>query len=212
MNLVLATRNPGKVRELDEMLSSGEIETHYTAFKDKAEIEILSLADFPDAPDVVEDGNTYQENALKKATAIAKYTMHLTLADDSGLEVDALGGAPGVHSARYAGEGASDAARIEKLLDALKDVPHDRRTGRFKCAVALADPNGQTQVVLGVCEGEIIRVPRGSHGFGYDPVFVPAGYNQTFAELGDDVKNQISHRAKALEKARKYIQMQVHKT
>ncbi|MBI1926997.1 XTP/dITP diphosphatase [Candidatus Poribacteria bacterium] len=190
MKLVLATRNRGKVRELDEML------------RDRKAIELLSLADFPDAPDVIESGKTYQENAIQKATVIAQYTGCLTLADDSGLEVDALDGAPGVHSARYAGENASDADRIAKLLDALTDVPDERRTARFKCAIALADPSGHTQVVVGVCEGRMIRAPRGSGGFGYDPVFVPSGYDQTFAELGEGVKNRISHRAQALEMAR----------
>ncbi|MCH8292014.1 XTP/dITP diphosphatase [Candidatus Poribacteria bacterium] len=193
MKLVLATRNLGKVRELGEMLS------------DQRKVEILSLRDFSDAPQIVEDGETYQENARKKATQIAEHTGYLTLGDDSGLEVDALNGAPGVHSARYAGENASDAQRIEKLLDALKDVPDDQRTARFKCAIAIAEPEGQSKVVVGVCEGKIIRESRGVHGFGYDPVFVPAGYDQTFAELGDEVKNRISHRAKALRMASKVL-------
>lgn len=185
MKQVLATRNLGKVRELTEMLN------------DCRGIEVLSLADFPDAPEVVEDGKTYEENAIKKATQIADYTGLPTLADDSGLEVDALDGAPGIHSARYAGEGASDAERVQKLLDALKDVPEPQRTARFQCTVAIVEPGGKSRVAVGVCEGQIIREPRGTHGFGYDPVFIPSGYNQTFAELGDEVKNQISHRAKA---------------
>ena len=129
----------------------------------------------------------------------------LALADDSGLEVDALGGAPGVHSARYAGSDASDADRIAKLLAATRNVPDDERTARFKCAVAVAEPNGRVDVVVGVCDGKIIREPRGSQGFGYDPVFVPHGYDQTFAELGENVKNHISHRAKALSLALKLI-------
>ena len=193
MKLVLATRNLGKVRELGEMLS------------DQRKVEILSLRDFSDAPQIVEDGETYQENARKKATQIAEHTGYLTLGDDSGLEVDALNGAPGVHSARYAGENASDAQRIEKLLDALKDVPDDQRTARFKCAIAIAEPEGQSKVVVGVCKGKIIRESRGVHGFGYDPVFVPVGYDQTFAELGDEVKNRISHRAKALKMVSKVL-------
>lgn len=186
MKLVLATRNRGKVREIGELL------------KVQDGIKFLSLLSYPDAPDVVEDGKTYEENALKKASGIAEYTGHLTLADDSGLEVDALDGAPGLHSARYAGENASDADQVVKLLDALRNVPDDRRGGRFKCAVAIAEPDGRIQVVTGSCEGRIIRTPRGAQGFGYDPVFVPAGYDKTFAELGDGVKNQMSHRAKAL--------------
>ena len=193
MKLVLATRNQGKVREIGEIL------------KDQNGLELLSLRNYPDAPDVVEDGITYEENAIKKASTLAEHTGHVTIADDSGLEVDALDGAPGVHSARYAGENASDQDRIGKLLDALQHVPEDQRSGRFACAVAIAEPLAQVQVVRGVCEGQIIRVPRGKSGFGYDPVFVPVGYDKTFAELGDEIKNQISHRAKALGKARKLL-------
>ena len=193
MKLVLATRNLGKVRELSDMLSQ------------QCSIEVLSMRDFPEAPDVVEDGETYQDNAKKKAVDIASYSGILALADDSGLEVDALGGVPGVHSARYAGSDASDADRIAKLLAAIRDVPDDDRTARFKCAVAVGEPNGRADVVMGVCDGKIIREPRGNQGFGYDPVFVPHGYDQTFAELGEKVKNHISHRAKALRLALKLI-------
>ena len=193
MKQVLATRNLGKVRELTEMLS------------DCRGLEVLSLVDFPDAPEVVEDGETYEENAIKKATQIAEYTGLPTLADDSGLEVDALSGAPGIHSARYAGERASDAERIQKLLETLKDVPEPLRTARFQCTVAIVEPERQSRVAVGVCEGQIIREPRGTHGFGYDPVFVPSGYDQTFAELGDEVKNQISHRAKAFAKVKELL-------
>lgn len=194
MKLVLATRNLGKVRELSDMLSQ------------QCSIEVLSMRDFPEAPDVVEDGETYQDNAKKKAVDIANYSGILALADDSGLEVDALGGAPGVHSARYAGSDASDADRIAKLLAATRNVPDDERTARFKCAVAVAEPNGRADVVMGVCDGKIIREPRGSRGFGYDPVFVPHGYDKTFAELGEQIKNRISHRAKALRMALKLIE------
>ena len=193
MKLVLATRNQGKVREIGELL------------KVQNGVELLSLHSYSDAPDVVEDGKTYKENAIKKASVLAEYTGHLTIADDSGLEVDALGGAPGIHSARYAGENALDRDRIVKLLDVLQNVPDDRRSGRFICAVAIAESLAQVRVVRGVCEGRIIRTPRGGSGFGYDPVFVPAGYDKTFAELGDEIKNQISHRAKALDKARKLL-------
>ena len=193
MKLVLATRNQDKVREISEIL------------KIEDGIELLSLHNYPDAPDVVEDGKTYEENAIKKASTLAEYTGYLTIADDSGLEVDALDGAPGVHSARYAGENASDRDRVVKLLDALQNVPDDRRSGRFICAMAIADPLAQVLVVRGVCEGRIIRMPRGTKGFGYDPVFVPVGYDKTFAELGDEIKNQISHRAKALDEAKKLL-------
>ena len=193
MKLVLATRNEGKVREIGEIL------------KDENGIELLSLQNYPNAPDVVEDGKTYEENAIKKAFTLAEYSGHLTIADDSGLAVDALDGAPGIHSARYAGENASDEDRIVKLLDALQAVPDDRRLGRFICAVAIAEGRDRVQVVRGVCEGRIIRTPRGTAGFGYDPIFVPMGYDKTFAELGDEIKNQISHRAKALDEARKLL-------
>ena len=193
MKLVLATRNNGKVQEISEMLEA------------QTELQLLSLHSYPDAPVVVEDGTTYEENARKKASTLATYTGHLTIADDSGLEVDALDGAPGVHSARYGGENASDQDRITKLLDAIQGVPDDQRSGRFICVVAIADPLSQPEVVRGVCEGHIIHTPRGEAGFGYDPVFVPAGYDKTFAELGDEIKNRISHRAKALDKARKLL-------
>ena len=200
MKLVLATGNQGKVREIGEILQG------------QSGIELLSLRNYPDAPNVVEDGETYEENAIKKASVLAERTGYLTIADDSGLEVDALDGAPGVHSARYAGENASDQDRIVKLLDALQDVPDDRRSGRFVCAVAIAEPLAQVRVVRGVCEGKIICAPRGESGFGYDPIFVPVGYDKTFAELGDEVKNQISHRAQALGEARKLLsEMNVEK-
>jgi len=172
---------------------------------DRHNIKVLSTKNFPDAPQVVEDGATYQENAQKKAMKIAEYARHIALADDSGLEVDALNGAPGVHSARYAGVDASDADRINKLLSAIEKVPDDLRTARFKCAVAIAKPNGHVDVVVGVCVGRIIREPRGHQGFGYDPVFVPRGYDWTFAELGEKVKNKISHRSKALRMAMRLI-------
>ena len=199
MKLVLATQNQGKVREIGEIL------------KDQHGIELLSLRNYPDAPDVVEDGKTYEENAIKKASALAEYTGQLTIADDSGLEVDALDGAPGVHSARYAGENASDQDRILKLLEALQNIPDSRRSGRFTCAVAIVEPLDQAQVVRGVCEGRIIRTPRGTAGFGYDPIFVPMGYDKTFAELGDEIKNQISHRAKALDEASKMLSEMIFK-
>ena len=194
MKLILATRNLGKVRELRDMLSH------------QRSIEVLCMKDFPEAPEVVEDGETYQDNAKKKAVDIAKYSGILALADDSGLEVDAIGGAPGVHSARYAGLDAADTDRIAKLLSAIRDVPDINRTARFKCAVAVAEPSGRSDVVVGVCNGSIVHEPRGNFGFGYDPVFVPNGYDQTFAELGEQLKNRISHRAKAFRMALKLIE------
>lgn len=189
MKLVLATRNLGKVQELTTMLKT---ENRHRS------IQILSLQDFPDAPEVVEDGNTYQENAAKKATVIADWTGHRTLADDAGLEVDALDGAPGVHSKRWAGEDATDAIRIQKLLEAIEGAAD--RTARFVAAIAIAEPNDgkRVEVVVGKCEGRIIHTPAGESGFGYDPIFVPNGYEKTFAELGESIKNRISHRGKAL--------------
>ena len=262
MKFVLATRNLGKVRELRDMLKSRYL-------------QICALHDFPDAPDIVEDGETYAENACKKANAIADYTGHLTLADDAGLEVAALDGAPGVHSKRWAGEDATDEMRIAKLLAALEGKPN--RDARFVAAVAIAKPvprnsagfvgrgpvprhadstqsarfvgrgpvprnsagfvgrgpvprradstqsarfvgrgpvprhADSTQVVIGVCEGHITLSPIGKGGFGYDPVFVPAGYDKTFAELGEECKNRISHRAKALQLAIPWLEIEQHR-
>lgn len=195
MKLVLATRNLGKVRELSDMLR-------------RSVVQICSLQDFPDAPEVVEDGETYEENACKKANIIAHYTGHLALADDAGLEVAALNGAPGVHSKRWAGDDATDAIRIAKLLAALEGNPN--RAARFVAAVAIAHPNTAivTQVVTGVCEGHITLSPVGTGGFGYDPVFVPVGYDKTFAELGEECKNRISHRAKALQLALPLLELE----
>ena len=194
MKLVLATRNSGKVVELTAMLKKDN--RHQNT-------QILSLQDFPDAPDVIEDGATYQENAAKKATVIADYTGCCTLADDAGLEVDALDGAPGIHSKQWAGEDATDAIRIQKLLEAIEGAAS--RKARFVAAIAIAEPIGvenpsysRVQVVVGKCEGYITHNPAGDSGFGYDPIFIPNGYEKTFAELGESVKNRISHRGEAL--------------
>ena len=216
MKLVLATRNQGKVRELTEMLRSyrrGEVsssarvgqpgETPKQKHPYGKQYEVISLNAYPDVPEVVEDGKTYMENAAKKASVIAAYTGHLTLADDAGLEVDALNGAPGIHSKRWAGEDATDAVRIAKLLQALEGAT-DRRA-RFVAAIAVVHPDTPPEGVLGVCEGHIRHTPVGESGFGYDPVFVPDGYDQTFAELGEEIKNQISHRAKALQQALAFL-------
>ncbi len=189
MKLVLATHNQGKVRELTQLLHNRAGEP----------VEVISLQNYPNAPEVVEDRQTYRGNAAKKASVIAKYTGLLTLADDAGLEVDALKGAPGIHSKRWAGEDATDAIRIAKLLKALEGVT-DRRA-RFVAAIAVVHPDANPEGVQGVCEGHILHTPRGESGFGYDPVFVPDGYEQTFAELGENIKNKISHRAKALQQA-----------
>ncbi|HHY32528.1 MAG TPA: RdgB/HAM1 family non-canonical purine NTP pyrophosphatase [Firmicutes bacterium] len=194
--LVLATRNPGKVEEMRAILRLGGL----------GSVKVLSSADFPGLGDVEENGETFEENAKKKALAVAEATGEVTVADDSGLEVDVLGGAPGVRSARFAGEAiprgeSRDKANREKLLLLLKGVPGPARTARFRCVVAVASPGGRVRTTEGVCEGRIILAPRGSGGFGYDPVFVPDGYDKTFAELGPEVKNEISHRARALRAA-----------
>ena len=198
MKLVLATHNQGKVQELSAMLRKGyqSTDNHY--------IEVISLKSYPNAPKVIEDGVTYAENAAKKASVIAQYTGHLTLADDAGLEVNALNGAPGVNSKRWVGEDATDAQRITSLLEALEGAT-DRRAS-FVAAIAVVHPDTVPKSVIGVCEGRITYSPAGRSGFGYDPIFVPDGYEQTFAELGEEIKNQISHRAKALHQALTLLQ------
>jgi XTP/dITP diphosphohydrolase len=183
--LVLATRNEGKVREFKEIM--GDLP-----------LKILSLNDFPAFPEIVEDGRTFEENALKKARALAAFSGDIAIADDSGLAVDALGGAPGILSARYAGEGATDLENNLKLLDALEGVPLERRKGAFICAIAVVSPDGKEEVVTGECRGRIGLEMRGSEGFGYDPIFVPDGFDKTFAELGGEIKNRISHRYRAI--------------
>ncbi|MGB9802978.1 MAG: XTP/dITP diphosphatase [Desulfofundulus sp.] len=185
MKLVLATRNQGKVRELSELLSP-------------LGYEVVSLNQYPGVPEIIEDGATFKENAVKKATVVARYTGQMALADDSGLEVDYLGGAPGVHSARFAGERHDDRANNEKLLRLLAGVPPERRTARFRCVVAVATPTGQVFTAEGACEGVIADRPRGEGGFGYDPLFYVPAWGKTFAELEPAVKNQISHRGRAL--------------
>jgi len=161
-------------------------------------------------PPVEESAGTFSGNALLKARALQKLAPpgSWVLADDSGLEVQALGGAPGVHSARYAGTGAKDGANTEKLLRALEIIPDAARTARFVCVLALLGPGGAEKIFEGECRGRIGRTPAGAGGFGYDPVFFPDGFDKTFAELGDDVKNKISHRATALRKLFNHLQAQ----
>ena len=191
--IVLATGNLGKVRELKKLLEN-------------MPVEVLSLADFPELPEVVEDGSTFAENALKKARQISRATGLLTLADDSGLEVDFLGGAPGVHSARFAGPRKSDADNNQKLLELLKDVPEEKRTARFRCVIAVAAPGARVETAEGTCEGIVGFAPKGEGGFGYDPLFYVPEFGRTFAELSMDIKNKISHRGKALIKARDILE------
>ena len=224
--LLLATRNAHKVGEIRAILGP--------------QFRFRTLHDFPDAPKVVEDADTFAGNATKKAVELAKWvaakhpTSNFVLADDSGLEVDALNGSPGVHSARFAAldrsadgssaratENSPDAPNNTKLLRLLKDVPLEKRTARFRCVIALVPvPHEQVestspvcfadefaaQIFDGACEGRIQFSASGQGGFGYDPLFVPDGFNQSFAELGEDVKNQLSHRAKALVKLKAFLE------
>jgi XTP/dITP diphosphohydrolase len=163
-----------------------------------ARLRILSLDDFPDAPEVAESADTFAGNARKKSSELAVALGRWVLADDSGLAVDALGGAPGVLSARYAGEPCDDAANNRKLLEALQDIPDDRRGAAFRCALAVADPTGAIRLEAeGACRGRIIRETRGVLGFGYDPLFLIREYHKTFGELSPLVKHQLSHRSRA---------------
>lgn len=185
MKLLLGTKNRGKLRELFALL--GDLP-----------LELLTGEDVPFS-DVPETGRTFRENALLKARAIAQETGLPVLAEDSGLEVEALQGAPGVYSARFAGEGATDEQNIRKLLELLKAVPEGRRRARFVCAAVVRFPEGTELWAEGELRGRIAHEPRGEHGFGYDPVFIPEGYDRTLAELGPAVKDRISHRRRALE-------------
>jgi XTP/dITP diphosphohydrolase len=208
VTLVLATNNRGKIEELRSLLAD-------------LPVDVEGVADrLPDPPRVVEDGVTFADNALKKARAVAHATRMLSLADDSGLELDALGGRPGVRSARFAGEHATDEENNAALLAALQALGDPRAThagrfpARFRCALALVDPSAQGsegRVFEGVCDGTIARTPRGHAGFGYDPIFVVAGSNRTMAELSPEEKNRISHRARALAALRPVLEQLVRK-
>jgi XTP/dITP diphosphohydrolase len=189
MKLTAATKNANKLKEIREKVSS------------IPGLEIISPSRDEDLPDVLEDGATFEENALKKARVVCGMTGTPALADDSGLEVDALGGEPGVYSARYAGENATDLDRNLFLLDKMKEVPDDARSARFVCVIAIAFPDGREFSVRGTCEGRITREVRGGGGFGYDPVFLLPDRGVTMAEIPLSEKNRISHRARALEKA-----------
>jgi len=191
--LLVATGNAGKLREIRALLSD-------------LPLTLVTLEDFPTIEEVAETGSTFGENAALKAFGYARQAGVLTLADDSGLEVDALGGAPGVRSARYLGDHASYADRMNALLTALKGANDDARTARFVCALAIAsDKQKMLYATEGTCAGRIAEAPRGAGGFGYDPVFVPEGFTQTFGELPGDIKNGISHRGRALAKAHQFL-------
>ncbi|MFZ4394037.1 MAG: RdgB/HAM1 family non-canonical purine NTP pyrophosphatase [Kiritimatiellia bacterium] len=186
MKLLVATRNHHKLKEIRAILNLPGL-------------ELIGADEVPGLPEVEEDAPTFEGNAILKARTLARAGKCWTLADDSGLEVDALGGAPGVYSARYAGLAAGASANNTKLVFSLMGAA-DRRA-RFRCVLALCAPDGQVWTLEGRCEGSILDAPRGAHGFGYDPLFVPDGQDQTFAELPADVKNSLSHRGRALERA-----------
>lgn len=191
--ILVATKNPGKLREI-------------RGFMDGLGVEILGLQEFPWVETPEEDGTTYLENALKKASAVARQTGMVTLADDSGLEVEALGGRPGVHSARFAGPGATDEENNRKLLELLKGVPPEGRKATFRCVLVLVGPSGELlETAEGQVEGIILDGPRGEMGFGYDPLFYVPELGRTLAELPLEVKNSISHRGRALRAMREKI-------
>lgn len=183
--IVVGTRNRGKVAEIAAALAA-------------LPVEVVSMDEYPDVPEAEENGDTFAANAVMKATHYALHTGRPCLADDSGLEVDALGGAPGVYSARYAGPGGSDAACNAKLLGALAGVPAEGRTARFRCVLAYVDPDGTLLTAEGTCEGMIIDAPRGTGGFGYDPLFLYPGAGKTLAEMTLAEKNAVSHRGQAV--------------
>mgnify|MGYP002331880604 CR=1 FL=1 len=191
--LLLATRNQKKLLELRRLLQG-------------LPLEVLGLEAFPTAPQVKETGQSFAENATLKATQVARHTGLWAVADDSGLEVDALDGAPGIYSARYAGPEATDQDNIQKLLRELEDVPPPRRTARFRAVLALANPKGQLVALFeGTVEGLITTSPKGQGGFGYDPVFQPLGHDRTFAQMSPQEKDALSHRARALKRLRTYL-------
>lgn len=190
MRLLIATTNPGKVREYRALLSG-------------LDLDLIGLKDVGIEVDVAETGDTYAANAELKAREYARLSGLMTLADDSGLEVEALNGRPGVHSARYA---PNSSTRIQKLLGEMIDVPDDRRAAHFQCVIALAAPDGTLTTTAGSCAGVIAREARGSNGFGFDPVFYLPEHSATLAELPEDFKNQISHRARAAQKMRVILQ------
>jgi len=192
LEVVLATRNPGKVRELLDMLRD-------------LPLQVYTLHAFPQIRDLQEDGLTYTENAISKALAVARLTRRVAVADDSGIEIDALQGAPGPHSRRFLGEGISETARNARILKLLADLPARSRTARYRAVVAVATPEGAVRTFEGICEGQIAVAPRGSHGFGYDPIFLLPEYGKTMAQLPMAVKNRISHRARAMAAARVYL-------
>lgn len=193
MTIVLATTNRKKAEEMKRMFVGYDI-------------SFVTLKAFPGCPEVVEDGKTFRANALKKARAVSKFTGLPTVADDSGLEVAALGGAPGVFSARYAGESASDSENVKKLLRDMRPLTDNKlREARFVCCIAFATPEGKYRTFTGYVKGIIGKGQKGFNGFGYDPLFYPEGHNKTFAEMTDQEKDRLSHRGRAMKKLYKYL-------
>lgn len=189
--LIIATKNRGKLEEIKSLLLG-------------LDLDVLSLLDYENIPDIPETGNTFEENAFIKAKAVFDITGIPTVADDSGLLVDHIGGAPGVYSARFAGPEADDRKNCDKLLEMMKTAEPEKRTARFKCVILLY--NGLDKWLFdGICEGTIINELKGTGGFGYDPLFQPNGYDKTFAELGSEIKNEISHRGKAMAKLKDFL-------
>jgi len=186
--LLLATRNKGKIEEFGRILEAVA----------PGQINLVGLDQFPEIHDVVEDGASFEENALKKAREMSIATGLAAIADDSGLCVDHLGGDPGIYSARWAGLHGDDAANIEKVLDQLRDVPDEKRGAHFTCVAALYLPDGRSHCEAGEFQGTILRTPRGDKGFGYDPIFLPHGFTQSSAEMSAEAKDAISHRGKSL--------------
>src|SRR5271169_3475968 len=198
MEIVLATRNKKKIEEIRRITAD-------------LSITILSLDNFPDCPETIEDRGTFEGNAIKKAVEVCRCTGKPTLADDSGLEVDALNGAPGVYSARYADEGSkSDIRNYEKLLAELKDIPAEKRGAQFVCCMALAFPSGLIKTFFGYAKGCIGHEPKGTTGFGYDPIFIPENKKITFAEMTGEEKDSLSHRGKALGKLAEFLHSPLH--
>ena len=198
LQLVIATRNKKKLSEIKEILKG-------------IDLDLLSLNIYPAAPQVRENGKTFQENAIKKAVKLARFTGKFCLGEDSGLCVDALGGAPGIYSARFSGSDKSDAKNNLKLLELLKGLPFSKRKAHYSCAVALADKHGLVGVVEGSCPGLIAFESRGSAGFGYDPLFYISKHKKTLAQLGEKIKHKMSHRYHALKKAKRIIQKYIVK-
>ena len=193
MQLIVASRNVHKTREIQQILGS--------------EFAVRDLRACPEISEIIESGTSFEENAKLKALAVSRKLPGLVIADDSGLEVEALGGAPGMHSARYAGTNATNREKIDRLLEELAraGAAKDARRARFRCVLALARNGEVLGVFEGIIEGQIADRPRGARGFGYDPIFVPKGFQQTFGELGPAEKNQLSHRARALKKLRAFL-------